>query len=371
MIVGVGDSAQLRQALTDIGVVVVGTAVRTDPLLIAGPYDPGELPLVVGDGVDAVASIKALELFGRHTDWVTSIDAERVVKLGVAGYLKRSAAVDLELNRAVGGTTLLQQTPALQDAATRAATSTRRFGLLGGIAAVLLLGFTVVAAAGLRREWTLLASTLRRRGATAAQVRTVTIASSEIVALAAAVFGALVGAAIAAVLSDGTGLSAVHVASAAVRASGWSVAVLVVAAVVVTVSVLLWPEQRSRAVWQTLDVIAVAALAAALLAAGRGSTSLSDSGDPLVAVLPVLAALVATIVAGRLWDPAAQLAARLLPRHSVAGRIALLGAIRRPLRPVATVALLAAAITCVVFAGGYRATLRQGAAEAAAHQVPL
>jgi len=57
------------------------------------------------------------------------------------------------------------------------------------------------------------------------------------------------------------------------------------------------------------------------------------------------------LVAARLWAPLAGLAARLIPRRSVAGRIGLLGAIRRPLRPVATTAFLTAAVASVVFAG--------------------
>lgn len=368
--VGAVPSAALRQAVADLGVEIVGTAERTDPLLIAGPYDPGTTPLLVGDGVDAMSRLSALELFGRHLDWVTEIDPRRVAALGAAEYVRRSHAVAEDLNR----TLLLSMTApadALQQADARADTSTRRFGLLGGVAAALLLGFTVVAAAGLRRETVVLATTMRRHGSRGAQVGFVLTVATAVVTVLAALVGSLAGAGLAAALSGGSGLPAGQVAGRALQHSAWTVAVLAVVAAAVVVGVLAAGDGRARSVWQVLDVVAVACLGAAALAVGRGNTSLSGGNDPLVAVLPVLVAVVVAVVAARLWGPLAALAGRLLPGRALAGRIGLMGAVRRPLRPVATAALIAAAVASVVFAAGYRATLREGAADQAAYQVPL
>ena len=55
--------------------------------------------------------------------------------------------------------------------------------------------------------------------------------------------------------------------------------------------------------------------------------------------------------------------------HELHARGQYLGA--APLRPVATAAFFAAASGIVVFAAGYQATLRQGAAEQATFAVPL
>ena len=60
-----------------------------------------------------------------------------------------------------------------------------------------------------------------------------------------------------------------------------------------------------------------------------------------------------------------------MPRRLLAPRLGLVGAVRNPLRPVATAAFLAAAVGIVTFAGAYQATLRQGAADQAAFAVPL
>ena len=49
-----------------------------------------------------------------------------------------------------------------------------------------------------------------------------------------------------------------------------------------------------------------------------------------------------------------------MPRRWLAARLGLLGAVRSPLRPVATAAFLAAATGIVAFAGSYQATLAPG-----------
>jgi hypothetical protein len=91
----------------------------------------------------------------------------------------------------------------------------------------------------------------------------------------------------------------------------------------------------------------------------------------LIIALPVLSAIFAGLLAARLWAPLARFVERALPRRSVAGRIALLGSIRRPLRALATTAFLTGAVASVVFAGAYRSTLLDGSADQAAYAVPL
>jgi len=374
VLVGGAESARLAAAVRSLGVVVVGRAERTDPLLASGPLDPGGVPLLLGDGVDTMTRLSALALFGRHYNWATTIDAGRVVSLGVAAYTARGADVDDTLSRNVGGTSLNRPDQLLQAADQRASASTRRFGLLGGFAAVLLLGFAVVAAVGLRRESGLLVLLVRRRGATRAQVWLLIVVECAVACVAGAVIGCAIGSAVSISLAGGTGLSAASAVGSALAGAGVSAALLTLATTLVTSAVLLWPDAQASAVWHLLDLVAFGCLAAAVLAADRGSTSASDlaaGGDPLVVTLPVLASVTAGLLAARLWGPAARFAERLLPRRSLAGRIGLLGAIRRPLRPTATTAFLTAAVASVVFAGAYRATLLASDADQAAYQVPL
>ncbi|NUR73482.1 MAG: hypothetical protein HOU81_21905, partial [Hamadaea sp.] len=97
--------------------------------------------------------------------------------------------------------------------------------------------------------------------------------------------------------------------------------------------------------------------------------------DPLLVALPIIAVVCGGLLAGRLFPLVAPFGVRLARRlPSNAGlpvRLGLSGAVRRPLRAVATVAFLAAATGIVLFAGGYRATLRQGAVDQATFAVPL
>ena len=82
----------------DLGLVVVGRAVRTDPLLFGGSFDPGDgAPLLLADGVTAAAQLDALSAFQRNYIWVTAVDLDRVDALGVDGYLARSAQASIEL----------------------------------------------------------------------------------------------------------------------------------------------------------------------------------------------------------------------------------------------------------------------------------
>ena len=197
-------------------------------------------------------------------------------------------------------------------------------------------------------------------------------------ATAACVLGAIVGAALGALavvaIARHASLPVGRTVGHALTAATGGALLLVGLAIALTVAVLLWPDTERRTAWRSLDLAAIVALGTAVLLTSRGAVAtgeLSTRSDPLLVALPVLAAVTAGLVAARIWLPAARLAERVIPRRSVAGRIALLGAVRRPLRAVATTAFLTAAVASVVFAGAYRSTLLQGSADQAAYAVPL
>ena len=132
-----------------------------------------------------------------------------------------------------------------------------------------------------------------------------------------------------------------------------------------------WSGGSDRTAWRVVDATIVVGLAVVVLAVARGTigTASLDAGtDPLLTVLPVLVVLCGGLLAARLWPVTVTTIGRLLPRRWVGARLGLLGAARRPLRPVATVAFLTAATAVVVFAGSYRSTLAQGAVDQAAYR---
>ena len=367
------DQAAMQPGASSLGLVVVGTATRRDPLLVSGSLDPDGRPVLIGADIDALARLESLQLFARYYAWVAPIDADRIVALGVDRYLARSADVNQRLSETVGATSFVRPDDQVKQVSDRAQVSARRFRLLGGFAAVLMLGFAVIVGAGLRREVGLLAAVLRRRGAGPGQVLGCVATASAVCVLAGMLLGALAGGAAAAGWHAGTGLGWLGAALSAVASAAAVATLLALLAGAVVIAVLLWPDTRAGAVWRTLDLIAVASLGAAALAAARGSASTAAvlGGDPFVIALPVLASIVAGVLAARLWSPTLRLVQRLLPHRWMASRVALVGLLRRPLRPAATVAFLTAAVASVVFSGAYRATLFAGDADQAAYVVPL
>lgn len=359
-----------------LGVVVVGTAVRTDPLLLSGTFDPGEtVPLLLADGADATERLQSLTLFPRGSGWVAAPDPKRIAVMGVPSYTALSRQVSDDLALSVQAFVLTVPDDALSREDSRAALSTGRLAVLGGAGAVLVLGLTFVAAAGLRREHAALTGLIRRRGAGRAAVVRLTAVITAVVVGAGTLVGLAIGGVVAALLAAADPVSppAASMAVSAVAGSLLVVLALAVASVGAAMAVLLWPDSSRSTAWHTVELAALVAVAIAGLAASRGSvsTSAAAAGDPLLAALPVLACLTGGLVTARLWPVGASVLARRLPAGAVASRLAVVGAVRRPLVVVTTVGFLTAAVASVVFAGAYRATLLEGSADQAAYQVPL
>jgi hypothetical protein len=260
----------------------------------------------------------------------------------------------------------------LSDQQARAELSTRRFALLSGSAIALLLGFAAVGAIGLRRDDAAVANLLRRRGVGRGRIVALTMLESAVPVTLGTVVGVVSGAAISAsgALGDRT--------AAALAAVRGAVPLIVLGALIswmLIVAVRAWPAAaRPSVAWRVLEATVVAGIAIAGLALARGAVSagaLSGGTDPLLASLPIIAVVCGGLLVGRAWPALAAATTRILPRSFLAGRIGVGGAVRRPLRPVATAAFLAAATGCAMFAAAYQATLHQGAAEQAAFAVPL
>jgi len=346
----------------ELGVVIVGTAVRTDPLMLTGTFDPGhDLPLLLADGVAGAGSLESLTAFQRQYGWVAALDIGRVTK-DLNAYLDDSRQAGDNLSRFRNGLHLTAPDEVLRTEHDRAQRSTRRFDLLSGAATALLVGFAVIGAIGARRDHRAVVALLRRRGAPARRLAAFTAVTAVIPVLAGTALGILGGLVILGrpALS---GAAPVQIAVAAALA-----AVLLAAA-------LSWAPERP---WRAVDAVIVAGATVAAVALARGAVTVQGLGqrtDPLLVALPVLAVVCGGLLAGRVFPLLAPLGVRAAHRlPGAAGlpvRLGLSGAVRRPLRAVATVAFLAAATGIVLFAGGYRATLEQGAADQATFAVPL
>ena len=150
--------------------------------------------------------------------------------------------------------------------------------------------------------------------------------------------------------------------------------VLVAALWILLAAVLRTSEGPLRKGIRATDIAAVVLAAVALLAASRGNATaarLGEQGDPLLALLPALVAGAGGLAAMRLVGPALAGLARIAPARFGLARVGVADALRRPARPLATVAFLVAACALAIFATTYRSTLRTGAADQAAFAVPL
>ncbi len=357
-----------------LGIVVVGTGERTDPLLLPGTFDPGPAARVLlGADPDALQRLSSLEQFPRGSGWVASLDPERITSLGVPAYADLSRRVSDELALRVRALVLSVPDDALLREDARATASQGRFALLGGATSVLVLGFVLVAAVGLRREHLEVAGLLRRRGASTRDVLTFALLGTGVAVVVGAVLGAVVGwvAAFLSAQAEPLHPPAIALATGSVLDALPTLVVLAVAAVALTAAVLAWPDSRSRTAWHVVELLAIGTIATAVLVAARGAVAATNvGGDPLAIALPVLALTAAALVAARLWVPVAALVSRHLPSPAVAARLAASSGVRRPLRTVVTVGFVTAAVGAVVFAGAYRATLQAGSADTAAFDVP-
>jgi hypothetical protein len=357
-----------------LGLVVVGTGERTDSLLLPGTFDPGPAArLLLGADTDALQRLSSLEQFPRGSGWVAQLDPERIIALGVPAYADLSRQVSDDLSLTVRALVLSVPDDALLREDARAATSQSRFALLGGATAVLVLGFVLVAAVGLRREHREVAGLLRRRGASPSAVLLFAALGTGAAVVVGAVLGTAAGWITAFVAAGAQPLHppAAALATASVVVALPSLLLLVVAAIALSTAVLVWPDGRDRTAWHVVELLAAVTVAAALLVAARGAVGVASvGGDPLAIALPVLALTAAALVAARLWVPLASVVSRHLPASSVAARLATSSGVRRPLRTVVTVGFVTAAVGAVVFAGAYRATLQSGSADTAAFDVP-
>jgi hypothetical protein len=346
----------------DLGIVVVGTGVHTDPLLLTGTFDPGrEVSLLLADGVAKASALESLTAFQRQYGWVAPLDVERA-SADIDAYLDTSRQVGDDLSRYSVGLHLTAPDDVLRTEHDRAVRSTRRFDLLSGAATALLVGFAVIGAIGARRDHRAVVALVRRRGAPARRLFTLTAVTAVVPVLAGTLIGVLIGLA----LFGSAGLS------------GGAPPQIAVAAVLATVllgAALNWAPERP---WWAVDAVIIAGLVVAAVALARGAVTvqaINQRTDPLLVALPIIAIVCGGLLAGRLFPLLAPFGVRAAHRlPGAAGlpvRLGLSGAVRRPLRAVATVAFLAAATGIVLFAGGYRATLQQGAEDQATFAVPL
>ncbi len=336
-------------------------------------HRPAPAPLVVAEGVDALASSPVLARTYRSYAWVWPLARGKPRLWQVDDLLARAdrgraALAARSSSFAVTGP--VQELRAAQRAATVAG---RRLLLVGGEAAALLLAFAVLAARGMRRDLEASRRRLRWHGARRSQLGLLTLAESAAVAVAGVGVGWLAGSAAGAVLVRATGepvgallrqsvLSPSGIAAAAVA--------LVLTTALVAAAVSLGGRERRLGAPDAIALAALLIVGVALLGgvADEARLATSDAAGLVLLLLPGLLALAAAVGSARLFPPLARLGAR---RGRLTSRLAAAGLGRGPGTMVTTVAFLTLAFSLALLAEGYRATLDRGEREQAAFLVPL
>jgi hypothetical protein len=335
-------------------------------------------PLVLANGVAALDASPRLHDSYRSYGWVVPLAHGTVRSWSAEALATRIERARTSLQASGFGFEVGAPTDELHAAADDARVSGRRLLLLGGEAVALLLAFAVLVAARLRRDVDATRRRLESSGVRRWQVGLEVLLESLAAAVAGTALGWVLGSAVATGIAGRSGEPAGALLRHSVLSGhGIAVALLVAAtaALVLAAALTIRPLVLGRFALSPLDVAALGAALAVVLALARGAANASElvstNGTGLVLLLlPALVGLVAAVTAARVLPLGLRLLERVVPKDALAPRLAALGLARRPGYAAVAVGFVVVSIGFALFAEGYRSTLVSGQREQAAFAVP-
>ena len=337
-------------------------------------------PILLADGVSAFARtpLPDAPLIARTYGWVVPLAPGSIHDWDLAGL---GARIDRAQSQLEERSDIFSVSGPLETIATVRATSRvagERLLVLGGDAAVLLLGFAVLASARLRRDYDATRRRLTWFGAGRGQVLLVAAAEVAAITIVSSVAGWMAGSGAGALLArhlGAPGWPAVDHSLFTVRAFGIAAVLAALTALVMLAAVRLERIAFGGVTLTAADVAALGALAAILLALARGrtdtSTLASGGGTGIVLLLlPGLVLFVLAVAAARLLSPLLRALEWAGRRGSAPVRLALLSLARSPGAVLLSVVFFVLSVGVALFAFSYRATLERGEVEQARYAVP-
>jgi len=329
-------------------------------------------PLFLAEGVGSLARVPAFVATYRSYTWAAPLHPGAVHPWSLDSFARTVAQTRSALQAKSLRFDLTAPVAQLRTANENGKVAGRRLLLIGGEAAALLLAFAVLAATGLRRDAEAHWRRLTWFGARRWQLVVGSIAETGVVALAGALAGWAIGSAAGALVASRAGVPAGAVLAHSVaswRGVALAVAIAVVAALVVLLSL------RASAAQRLIDVAALGALLAVVLALARGAADTAALADDrgtgaVLLLLPALIAFVAAVVWSRVLTPALRALERRGRSAPVPVRLAALSLARNPGRAAVAVAFLVISLGLALFAATYRSTLARGESDQAAFAVP-
>jgi hypothetical protein len=339
-------------------------------------HRPAPAPLVVAEGVAALASSPVLARTYRSYAWVWPLAGGSPRLWQIDGLISRIEKGRAALASRSGSFAVTAPEEELRAAERRANVAGGRLLLVGGEAAALLLAFALLAARGRSRDLAGAHTRLTWYGARRWQLVLLSSVESAIVAVAGVVAGWVLGSAAGAVAARLAGTPAVPVLLQSVASpTGLAIAAaaVLVVATLIGLAVTLRPREGARlGVPEVVGAAALLVIGVSLLSGAVGEARLAqaDGSALLLLLLPGLVTLVAAIAVAGLFPQVARIVADR-SRRSLSLRLAAVGLARGPGAALVTVAFLTISFGLALFAEGYRATLARGEREQAAFQVPL
>ncbi|MBV8258979.1 MAG: hypothetical protein JO073_14300 [Actinobacteria bacterium] len=337
-------------------------------------------PILLADGVRGLAATPLPDAvtIARTYGWVVPLAPRSVHEWQLAAIAGRLDAAENRLQSISDIFSLSAPTDTFDSVRASTRVAGQRLLVLGGDAAVLLLGFAVLAAARLRREQEAVRRRLTWLGATRAQV--VLVAAVEVagLTLVAGAIGFGAGAGAGALLARHLGSPASPILAHSLLtwgALGAGAALAVVTTAVLLAALVVPPLAFGGLRLTIADVAALGALGAVLLALARGkadASSLTAGGGTgvVLLLLPALVLFVLAVAAARLLTPLLRGLEWAGRRGRPSLRAALLSLARAPGQVVLSVAFFVVSVGVALFAVAYRATLVNGEAEQARYAVP-
>ena len=336
-------------------------------------------PVLLANGVTQFVRtpLPDAALVARTYGWIVPVAPRAIHDWQLASLNDRLDAAQSVLERKSDIFTVTGPTDTIAAIRATSRVAAERLLILGGDAAVLLLGFAVLASTRLRREHGNVRRRLTWSGASRSQM--LIVAGAEVVCITAVasiagwLAGTGAGALLARHLGSPGGLVVEH--SVFTARSLW----IGLALAVVTAATMLVALRADSIAFGGLrltaaDAAALGALAAVLLALARGkadTSSLSSSGTGvLLLLLPALVLFVLAVAAARLLTPLLRGLEWSARRATPSVRVSLLSLARAPGEVALTVVFFVLSIGIAVFAIAYRATLVQGERQQASYAVP-
>jgi hypothetical protein len=336
-------------------------------------------PILLADGVLPFqrTPLPDAPLIARTYGWIVPVDPRAIHDWQLARLDTRLGRAQQTLERRSDIFTVAAPTDTMQSIRATSRVAAQRLLILGGDAAVLLLGFAILASTRLRRDQQAVRERLTWSGASRTQI--LLVAGTEIVGVTAiaTLAGWAIGTASGALLARHLGSPAAPILAHSVFTGPTLVAAIALAALTAA-AMLVAVRAESVGVgglrFTIADAAALGALAAILLALARGkadASSLAGGGTGVVLLLlPGLVLFVLAVVAARLLTPTLRGLEWVARRATPPVRVALLSLARAPGDVTLTVVFFVVSVGIAVFAIAYRTTLVDGQGEQARYAVP-